>query len=133
MERLLDPQMVEKIEMVLQGPNLVSMEFNPSNSNIIHAVTTGTSKYYRSEDNGQTWQNMTNNVGLPNSGNSRAQLAVTADNANVIYILLALAMAVLAAYINLQMEAITSIFNLIVQILSWESDGNEREVKATMI
>jgi len=28
-------------ELVLQGPNLISMEFNPINSNIIYAMTTG--------------------------------------------------------------------------------------------
>ena len=42
----------ENWDMVLQGPNLISMEFNTSNPNIIYGVTTGTSKFYRSNDNG---------------------------------------------------------------------------------
>ncbi|MBL6662752.1 MAG: T9SS type A sorting domain-containing protein [Flavobacteriales bacterium] len=74
-------------ELVLQGPNLISMEFNPTNSNHIYAVTTGTSKYYRSYDNGVTWNNVTNDSGLPNSGNTRAVVAVTPANPNVVYIL----------------------------------------------
>ena len=74
-------------ELVLQGPNLISMEFNPINSNIIYAMTTGTSKYYRSDDNGITWDNLTNDAGLPNSGNTRGVIGVTPANSNVVYVL----------------------------------------------
>ena len=77
----------ENWDMVLQGPNLISMEFNTSNPNIIYGVTTGTSKFYRSNDNGISWENMTYEAGLPNSGNSRAVVAVTPANSNVVYIL----------------------------------------------
>ena len=67
----------ENFEMVLQGPNFISMEYNVSNPNTVYAVTTGTSKFYRSNDNGLTWDNMTNDVGLPNSGNNRGIIGVT--------------------------------------------------------
>ena len=39
----------ESWELVLQGPNLISMEFNTSNSNQIYAVTTGTSNMSAAE------------------------------------------------------------------------------------
>ena len=74
-------------DLVLEGPNLVSMEFNPSNPDLVYGITTGTSKFYRSNDNGQNWINVTNQAGLPNSGNNRGLIGVTPANPNVIYIL----------------------------------------------
>ena len=74
-------------EQVLEGPNFVSMEFNPIDPNIIYAATTGNSKFYKSVDNGQTWTNVTNNSGLPNSGRNRGLVGVTPSNPNVVYIL----------------------------------------------
>lgn len=73
-------------DLVLQGPNLVSMEFMPGNSNIIHAATTGNSKYYRSNDNGVTWST-TSTTGLPTSGNNRGLIGVTPINPDVVYLL----------------------------------------------
>ncbi|MGC6470177.1 MAG: VPS10 domain-containing protein [Flavobacteriales bacterium] len=74
-------------DMVLQGPNLISMEFNPSNPNIVYGATSGTGKYYRSSDNGQNWNDITLNAGLPNSGNNRGLIGVTTANPNVVYVL----------------------------------------------
>ena len=73
--------------MVLEGPNLVSMEFHPTNPDVVYGVTTGTSKYYRSIDNGLNWTNATNQSGLPSSGKNRGVIAVTPANPNVVYIL----------------------------------------------
>ncbi|MDC3030065.1 PKD domain-containing protein, partial [Flavobacteriales bacterium] len=112
-------------ELVLQGPNLISMEFNPTNSNHIYAVTTGTSKYYRSFDNGVTWSNTTNDSGLPNSGNTRAILAVTPANPNVVYILYSTSGGGFGGLY----KSIDSGYNFTLQsnspnILSWEIDGS---------
>ena len=74
-------------EMVLEGPNLISMEFNASNPDIVYGVTTGNSKYWRSNDNGQNWSNVTSEAGLPSSGNNRGIVAVTDANPDVVYIL----------------------------------------------
>ena len=63
------------------------MEFNPADPNIIYAATTGNSKFYKSTDNGQTWANVTNGSGLPNSGRNRGLVGVTPSNPNVVYVL----------------------------------------------
>ena len=74
-------------EQVLEGPNFVSMEFNPIDPNIIYAATTGNSKFYKSLDNGLTWTNTSNSSGLPNSGMNRGIIGVTNSNPNVVYVL----------------------------------------------
>jgi len=114
----------ENFEMVLQGPNFISMEYNVSNPNTVYAVTTGTSKFYRSNDNGLTWDNMTNDVGLPNSGNNRGIIGVTEANSNVVYILYSsnddgfggLYKSIDGGY-NFTLQSETP------NILSWETDG----------
>lgn len=112
-------------ELVLQGPNLISMEFNPTNSNHIYAVTTGTSKYYRSFDNGVTWTNTTNDSGLPNSGNTRAVVAVTPANPNIVYILYSTSGGGFGGLY----KSTDGGYNFTLQsnspnILSWEVDGS---------
>ncbi|MGB1306645.1 MAG: VPS10 domain-containing protein, partial [Flavobacteriales bacterium] len=119
-------------ELVLQGPNLISMEFNPTNSNHIYAVTTGTSKYYRSFDNGVTWSNATNDSGLPNSGNTRAVVAVTPANPNVVYILYS---AGGGGFGGLY-KSTDGGYNFTLQsnspnILSWEVDGSGADGQGT--
>ena len=112
-------------DLVLQGPNLISMEFKTSNSNIIYAMTTGTSKYYRSDDNGVTWTNNTNDAGLPNSGNTRGQIGVTPANPDVVYVLYS---AGDGGYGGLY-KSTDGGYNFNLQsdspnILSWEDDGS---------
>ena len=119
-------------ELVLQGPNLISMEFNPTNTNHIYAVTTGTSKYYRSFDNGVTWSNATNDSGLPNSGNTRAVVAVTPANPNVVYILYS---AGGGGFGGLY-KSTDGGYNFTLQsnspnILSWEVDGSGEDGQGT--
>ena len=119
-------------ELVLQGPNLISMEFNPTNTNHIYAVTTGTSKYYRSFDNGVTWSNATNDSGLPNSGNTRAVVAVTPANPNVVYILYS---AGGGGFGGLY-KSTDGGYNFTLQsnspnILSWEVDGSGADGQGT--
>lgn len=119
-------------ELVLQGPNLISMEFNPTNSNHIYAVTTGTTKYYRSFDNGLTWSNATNDAGLPNSGNTRAVVAVTPANPNVVYILYS---AGGGGFGGLY-KSTDGGYNFTLQsnspnILSWEVDGSGEDGQGT--
>jgi len=119
-------------ELVLQGPNLISMEFNPTNSNHIYAVTTGTSKYYRSFDNGVTWTNTTNDSGLPNSGNTRAVVAVTPANPNIVYILYS---ASGGGFGGLY-KSTDGGYNFTLQsnspnILSWEVDGSGEDGQGT--
>lgn len=74
-------------EQVLEGPNFVSMEFHPTNPNLIYAATTGSSKFYKSTDNGLTWTNSSNSSGLPSSGMNRGLIGVTPSNPDVVYIL----------------------------------------------
>lgn len=112
-------------EMVLQGPNFISMEFNVSNPNIVYAVTTGTSKFYISYDNGLNWYNITSDVGLPNSGNNRAIIGVTEANPNVIYILYSSNDDGFGGLYKSEDGG----FNFTLQsetpnILSWETDGS---------
>ena len=119
-------------ELVLQGPNLISMEFNTINSNHIYAVTTGTSKYYRSFDNGQTWSNVTNNSGLPNSGNARGIVAVTPANPNVVYILYSNGGGGFGGIYKSTDGGYTfTLQSDMPNILSWEVDGSGEDGQGT--
>ena len=71
----------------LEGPNIISMEFKIDNPNIIYGVTTGSSKLWKSFDNGINWENVNSSVGLPNSGNNRGVIGLTPANPNTVYIL----------------------------------------------
>ena len=115
----------ENWDMVLQGPNFISMEFNVSNPNIVYAVTTGTSKFYKSNDNGLNWDNVTNDVGLPNSGNNRGIIGVTEANPNVVYVLYSSNDDGFGGLYKSEDGG----FNFTLQsetpnILSWETDGS---------
>ena len=66
--------------------NLVSLEFHPTNSNIIYAGSKGNTTVYKSSDNGVTWA--VSGTGLPSTNDVvRCCIAVTNDNPNVIYAL----------------------------------------------
>ena len=122
----------ESWELVLQGPNLISMEFNTSNPDQIYAVTTGTSKYYRSFDNGLTWENVTNDSGLPNSGNSRAVIGVTPANSNIVYVLYSSGGGGFGGLY----KSSDGGYNFTLQsnspnILSWEVDGSGNDGQGT--
>ena len=67
--------------------NLISMEFNPTNPNIIYGGSQigGPAGFFKSTDNGQNWTQITN--GLPSSGVDRCQIAVTPANPDIVYAL----------------------------------------------
>ena len=66
--------------------NITSMEFHPTNSNILYGGSKGSTSVYKSSDNGITWTQA--GTGLPSTNNVvRATVAVTADNPSVVYAL----------------------------------------------
>jgi len=74
----------------LSNKSIISMEFNPGNTNIIYAgeYDSGgtTAAVYRSTDNGLNWNPISS--GLPNSGSLRIQIAVSPDNNSSVYCLI---------------------------------------------
>jgi PKD repeat protein/photosystem II stability/assembly factor-like uncharacterized protein len=73
------------------GQSIISMEFNPGNSNIVYAgeydANGNTASFYRSTDNGVTWTAVTS--GLPLIESSRIQIAVSPNNNSTVYLLIA--------------------------------------------
>ncbi|MBC8266378.1 MAG: PKD domain-containing protein [Flavobacteriales bacterium] len=66
--------------------NITSMEFHPTNSNIIYGGSKGNTSVYKSTDNGVTWNQA--GIGLPTTNNVvRVAVAVTDDNPSVVYAL----------------------------------------------
>ena len=84
--KFIDLLMEESI-LIYNQKNLISMEFNPTNSNIVYGGSQigGPAGFYKSTDNGQNWTQITN--GLPSSGVDRCQIAVTPANPNIVYAL----------------------------------------------
>ena len=67
------------------GINITDIEFHTTNYNIIYGASNGNTSIYKSTDNGLNWNQSAN--GLPLSGLSRACVAVTEDNPQVVYAL----------------------------------------------
>ena len=67
------------------GINITDIEFHPTNYNVIYGASNGNTSIYKSTDNGLNWNQSAN--GLPSSGLSRACVAVTEDNPQVVYAL----------------------------------------------
>lgn len=66
--------------------SITSMEFHPTNSNVIYGGSKGSTSIYKSSDNGITWAQA--GTGLPSQSDVvRACVAVTADNPSVVYAL----------------------------------------------
>ena len=66
--------------------SITSMEFHPTNSNIIYGGSKGSTSVYKSSDNGITWNQ--SGSGLPSQSDVvRACVGVTADNPSVVYAL----------------------------------------------
>ena len=66
--------------------SITSMEFHPTNSNIIYGGSKGSTSVYKSSDNGITWAQA--GFGLPSQSDVvRACVGVTADNPSVVYAL----------------------------------------------
>jgi len=66
--------------------SITSMEFHPTNSNIIYGGSKGSTSVYKSSDNGITWNQA--GTGLPSQSDVvRACVAVTTDNPSVVYAL----------------------------------------------
>ncbi|MBL6663260.1 MAG: PKD domain-containing protein [Flavobacteriales bacterium] len=63
-----------------QSGNFSSLEFKPGNHNIVYAGTRLNGRVYRSTDNGVSWS-----LVHQSSGGYRTALAVTPNNANVVY------------------------------------------------
>jgi hypothetical protein len=76
----------DNFTLTFSSENLVSMEFHPLNSDIIYAGSKGSTSVYKSIDNGITWQQSGTGF-LQSSDVSRACIAVTNDNSNVVYAL----------------------------------------------
>lgn len=58
------------------------LQFKPGTNNTMYASTSSTSTFWRSVDSGKTWTNITS--GITTSG--RSLIGVSANNANVVYI-----------------------------------------------
>ena len=67
------------------GVNITDIEFHPTNFNIIYGASNGSTSIYKSSNNGLNWNQSAS--GLPSSGLSRACVAVTQDNPQVVYAL----------------------------------------------
>jgi len=66
--------------------SITSMEFHPTNSNVIYGGSKGSTSVYKSSDNGITWSQA--GTGLPSQSDVvRACVGVTADNPSVVYAL----------------------------------------------
>jgi len=66
--------------------SITSMEFHPTNSDVIYGGSKGSTSIYKSSDNGISWNQA--GIGLPSQSDVvRACVGVTADNPSVVYAL----------------------------------------------
>ncbi|MCB0522574.1 MAG: hypothetical protein H6577_01190 [Lewinellaceae bacterium] len=102
--------------------DLKDMEFKPGDPNIVYAAGT---EYYRSTDNGQTWNIIA--TGLPTSNVSRIALGVSPANPAYVYALYGKAsdQSYLGLYRSTDSGATFSMMSSTPNLLGYETDGSD--------
>ncbi len=97
--------------------NFIDIEMNPDDSNIIYGSTMN-GQVYRSTDYGENWNEV-----LSVSGGRRTQLAVSPDNANIVYVLVSAGSSFKAIYKSTDKGALFSSHFTGTNMMGWDCDG----------
>ncbi|MCX6225852.1 MAG: hypothetical protein NTV01_14055, partial [Bacteroidia bacterium] len=73
-----------EIKSAIEGAAYKDIKLKPGNSDVAYATSVGTVGFYRSEDAGETWTQVSDSAGVPTEG--RMVIGVTAAASNLVYL-----------------------------------------------